>query len=568
MNLFPNLVPSLDQSVASHLPQQVMDTSRPDFGGWFSPNLGFASPSHIGNASFIMRLVFAYATDESAYFNSPEILERIVLAAEFQIKCRRASGLYDIPFTNFDSPSDTGFSLSQVGRALWMARNNPKVDSAPLDDALEPFLVPAAKAAAADGFHTPNHRWVRTGALAQVAELFPGLGLEPAIEAYLAETIDVNEDGQYSERSNGGYNAVCNSHLIQTAEALGRPEILESVRRNLQFMQHLLHADGSVVTINSRRQDQGQRRIPANAADGFFYMGMHDQNPELLATAVDLVQNAAQENHTILYWLARHPEWRSADLAPGNPPANYAKHFAASGLWRVRRGKMSATASTEVATPFQLVYGNATLAGVRLHSPYFAGARFTGRTMSVDGATAAIELKSDFLLPQLPGYWKPLGRPVPYEDLPYFKLEDREVLRRPEFTFHLEVTEVEGGFDLHVTTEGGMEQVTFLLDFFFRAPGEIETEQASFPASADGSLLLRSGQLTYRVGEDAITIGPGFAGHRIVGQRQIESPEGLFRVTMTDWTQVDRVVKIRCHRWSEAEGPYLNGGGPVHLEGK
>jgi hypothetical protein len=222
MNVFPNLVPALDSAVADLLPQQVTDSSRPDFGGWFSPDLGFASPSHIGTAQYIMMLLYAYSSDESVYFNSPEIVQRVADAAAFQIKCRRKSGLFDIPFTNFDSPSDTGFSLAQVGRALWMARTNPKVDLKPLDDALEPYLVPAAKAAAADGFHTPNHRWVRTAALSQVAELFPGLGLEPAIEQYLAETIDVNEDGQYSERSNGAYNAVCNSHLIQTAEALGR----------------------------------------------------------------------------------------------------------------------------------------------------------------------------------------------------------------------------------------------------------------------------------------------------------------------------------------------------------
>jgi hypothetical protein len=147
----------------------------------------------------------------------------------------------------------------------------------------------------------------------------------------------------------------------------------------------------------------------------------------------------------------------------------------------------------------------------------------------------SVTLKSDFLLPQLRGYWKPLGRPVPYEDL-------------------------------HVTTADGMKQVTFLLDFYFQVPGVVETDQASFPASADGTLLLRSGHLTYRVGEDAITIGPGFANHRVVSPPDTETINGRFRVTMTDWTQVDRVVQIRCHRWTEAEGPYSNGGGPVHLE--
>lgn len=561
------LVASLDERVKEMMPQQVTDPSRPDFGGWFSPDLGFASPSHIGTARYIMMLGVAYASDGSTYFASSEVLKRLVDAVAFQTRCRRESGLYDIPFTNFDSPSDTSFSLAQVGSALWMARHNPDLDTQTLEDALRAYIIPAAQAIAVDGFHTPNHRWVRTAALSQSAELFPELDVAAAIERYLAEGIDVNEDGQYSERSNGAYNAVCNSHLIQTAEAMNRPELLDPVRRNLRFMSHMLHADGSVVTVNSRRQDRGERRIPVNAADGYFYFGVRDGDPEMLATAAELIERPGKQNYTILYWLARHPEWRDSERLRGRRSDSYAKYFAASGLWRVRRGTASATLATEVPAPFSLVYGHTRLSGVRPHSPYFAGARFTGRNLEVDGATARLTMKSDFLLPQLPGYWMPLGRPVPYEDLPYNKLGEREVIRRPQFTFVLDVREVENGFDLHVRTEGGMEQVPFLLDFLFETPGEVETDQASFPASPDSVLLLRSGNLTYRVGDEAITIGPGFSGHRSAGPPGLEPTSGFFRVAMTDWTHVDRIVHIRYGRWTEAEGAYRNGGGPVHLGG-
>ena len=117
-----------------------------------------------------------------------------------------------------------------------MIRNSSLADVPALEDALRPFFISSATAVSIDGFHTPNHRWVRTAALSQVAELYPELDFDAAIELFLAEGIDVNSDGQYSERSNGSYNAVCNTHLIQTAEAAGRREILDSVRRNLILM--------------------------------------------------------------------------------------------------------------------------------------------------------------------------------------------------------------------------------------------------------------------------------------------------------------------------------------------
>jgi hypothetical protein len=565
MKLFPNLVRSLDETVKEMMPRQVSDSSRPDNGGWFSPELGFASPYHLGNARYITLLGYAYSTDESEFAGSPEILRRIMEAVAFQRRCARESGLYDLPFTNFDSPTDTSFSLAAIGGALWMARSNPRVDADELDQAVRPYILPAANAVAEAGFHTPNHRWVVAAALSQAAELYPELDVQSSIEAYLAEGVDVNEDGQYSERSNGGYNAVCNTHLLQTAEALGRPEIVDAVRMNIWFMYHLLHDDGSVVTSTSLRQDSGRKIVPSVAADGFFYMGMQDGSPDLLKVAADLVRLGSKENFSILYWLARHPEWRDAEVATADSSPGYAKHFSSSGIWRVRRGRMSATAANGVSDTFALVYGDVRLRGVRLHSPYFAGARFTGRSLSVEGRTATMELRSDFFLPQLPGYWKPLGRPVPYADLPFNNLDDRDVIPRPEFTFRLAIQEVDGGFDLRVTSEGGMEQVPFVLTFLFEGSGRIEMDQVSFPATPGADLLLKSGALTYRVGDDSITIGPGFYGHRMTVPPGAEPADDAVRVTMTDWTHVNRAIRVRCGRWTESEGEYLAHGGPAHL---
>ncbi len=574
---YNNMIRALEKKVEILMTEQVMDEQRLDYGGYFSGptaknvlganyELGFASPYHVGNALFITMLGYAYLSPESRYYNEDAILDRLSLSISFQERCRRTSGLFDLPFTNFDSPTDTAFSVASIGRVAWMAQKNTEIKGAKiLEDLLKPYLIQSADAIAPAGFHTPNHRWVIVGALSQVMELYPENDYSNTIELYLAEGIDINEDGEYSERSSGAYNAVINTHLIQAAESLNRWELLESVSRNLEFMTYLFHEDWSVVNSISLRQDKGVKTIPVNILDSFYYMARHDNNAKYAKVAEGLLRNGGETNIDLIYWYARHPEWHEEGLQTDQVTFNAAKHMKSSNIWRVRRDKMSGTLATDVSGVFSLKYGEVQLREVRLFAPYFAGAKFKGETLEVEGNTATMILKSEFLLPQLPGYWMPLGREVPFGDLPFNNLEQRALNKRPEFTFILNVTEVEGGFDLYVQSEGGMDKVPFIVEFLFDVPGEIELQQASFPATADTTILLKEGYLTYRVGNDAITIGPGFYGHRSVNVAT-EGTGGATRIVMSDWTQIDRKIEIRCNRWTESEGPCFSSEGPARIE--
>ena len=561
---YESVLQKQDAAVHEQMQDQVMDNTRQDYGGYFSPSAGFAGPSHVGNAAYLMTLGLCYLMPGSRLYEKPEALDRILLAVAFQKHCQRPSGFIDIPQTNFDSPPDTGFVLQQLGALAGIAAASKAAGAKEIETALKPYLISSALAVAGGGFHTPNHRWVVASGLSLVHALYPDAKLQAAIDAYLAEGIDLNADGEYSERSAGGYNAVCNRSLILMAEALDRPELLDFVRRNLHNMLDLMHADWTVVTTLSRRQDRGRRAVPTQVTDSLFYMAQKEGEDRICAGANALLNRGGDRNTWLVYWLARHPEWQNQALKPGQPVDNFARHMPASGVWRVRRDKLSATVATGVEETFSLKYGAVDLAYVRFFAPYFAGANFTATSLDVSGNTAALRLKSDFLLPQLPGYWMPLGRPVAWEDLPHKILDERELKPRPEIEIALTVEEVADGFDLAFRTEGGMPAVPFQAECLFLTPGQIETEQASFPASAGATLLLRNGYLTYHCGSDAITIGPGFHGHR----NTFAGDGDGFRVFMTAWTPVDRRLEIRCGRWSEAEGPCPAVGGPVGLSGE
>ncbi len=562
--MYEETIRSLDAAVGRCLRDQVLDRDRPDYGGHFNAKHGFAGASHVGNAAFIHQVALAYLVPDSRYHADPDVLHRILLAIGFQKRSTRSSGYVDIPQTNFDSPPDTGFVLQQLGSvAHILAQSQDVAGALEIEDALTPYLTVCAHAVASGGFHTPNHRWVVASGLALVHALHPDPVVEAAIEAYLAEGIDLSPDGEYSERSAGGYNAVCNRSLILIAESMGRRDLLDYVRRSLHTMLTFLQPDWTILTALSRRQDKGTRRVPTNGIDSFYYMSREDNDDHLCAATHAFFERGGKSNAWLVYFMSMHPEWCDKPLKSGVVETSYARHLPHSGVWRVRRGALAATTATGIEGFFSLSFGKVELRALRVHTPYFAGASFTARSLNVSGDTATLVLRSDFLLPHLPGYWMPLNRPVAWEDLPHGILHEREQVARPEFGVDVSISEVDGGVDLHIQTRDGMDNVPFQIECLFGAPGRVELPEASFDTAPGGSLFLRSGDITYRAGEDAITIGPGIHGHRNVFPMAGEG----YRVYATAWTPVDHTIRIRCHRWSEAEGAYPSPGGPAELGG-
>jgi hypothetical protein len=63
---------------------------------------------------------------------------------------------------------------------------------------------------------------------------FPDVAARDYVDSILAETIDINDDGEFTERSTGIYNAVCDRGLRFMADNLNRPGLLDDVRKNLE----------------------------------------------------------------------------------------------------------------------------------------------------------------------------------------------------------------------------------------------------------------------------------------------------------------------------------------------
>ena len=82
---------------------------------------------------------------------------------------------------------------------------------------VQTFLLRAADALTVGGIHTPNHRWVICMALARCFSLFPQIKYVDRIDQWLNEKIDIDPDGQFTEKSTSIYTPLTNRSLITMA---------------------------------------------------------------------------------------------------------------------------------------------------------------------------------------------------------------------------------------------------------------------------------------------------------------------------------------------------------------
>lgn len=189
---------------------------------------------------------------------------RLVVAEEVAARLaalQGADGLFSSD-GNLHSPPDSAFAINDLGATIAVidAADDPAL--APLRRRLLEIGERALPALLAGGVHTPNHRWEIASALVRLRALD-----ERAVqraEQWLAEGVDVDADGLYSERSANYAAFVSNPSLLVLAEALVRPDLVEVVHRNLHAQLVLTDADGVVETVFSRRQDQ-DGAIPLSA---------------------------------------------------------------------------------------------------------------------------------------------------------------------------------------------------------------------------------------------------------------------------------------------------------------
>jgi hypothetical protein len=527
------------------LPLQRIDSAHPERGGIVNPQADMADPKM--TELFILCAGYADLTGGEL---APAVQDHVLQAADFLLHAQRPSGLLDLLSVNYDSSPDTGFTVQALCALIEAARlhkaNTPWWEQ--LLGRVERFLRRAVPGMLTGGFHTPNHRWVMASALAQACALFPDMSVAATVDAYLAEGFDIDDEGEFIERSAAIYDAVCDRSLLFLAECWDAAGALDAVQRNLRFNLDLLHGDGTIDTGLSRRQDYGARPVPAGLIDSYLRSHHHQPNPAFVNAAWALWEQFPAHDPA-LPWLCY------AVLKYGEPPTvntdlpdNFSRHYPHNGIWRIRRGRLSASVYQQTTRLLTLVSGCAELCSVRISQTYFGQyiGRFAGDAMHVDGDTCVLrsEGRSN---PRRPGYELPLGRPVPHDRWDE-ALKDRSIRRLPPALSTLAVRALPDGLELRYTTLDGLERVAAQIAFDFPAGGIWETADCRMQPAAGQVIFLKHGAGEMRYGNDAIRIVSGAYAHGMWAMRDAETAPDCVRVLLTFLTPVDAVIKLVAYR--------------------
>ena len=549
--LYPNVAQLAENKIAALLPYQVLDKESDSYGGFYAEDIGFCTASNRDAALFVKLGCWAYCSKDSTYFNDPLLHERLLMAIRFIDTHRRPSGFVDLTERNYDSPPDTAFLIATVARGAWMARHLSGADRREeLDIALAKLLKDCSFALADHGgFHTPNHRWMIVGSLSLAQELYPELNLRPTIDKYLAEGIDLNSAGLYSEKS-FGYSAHINNHLLEFYYAFGEEWILDKIQRNCHGILDMMNADTTFLTNISIRQDNGKKMYPTSFLTCFLAIAHYKQDARILSAIASILQVSEVNDLELLYLFARHPEWKTEVFDVEPLTEDYEKNFTDVGIWKWKQGEMSVTAMTDQIGALSFQYGDIAIPEIRMRALYFTAQKYTASQLQPTENGMTMTLQPTYGAGQellMPGYWEPLNRPVPFEDLPYNNLDQRTPSPRPNVAYQWTVEKKENGIDLTVESVGGMDKVYSEVEFVINLPGILISENGYDRLDTSRVYQFNHGYLTYRIGTRAVTIGPGHFGNNNI-ERVIPQDKNVLKLVVGFELPLKHTFQIRCFR--------------------
>ncbi|MCH5671233.1 hypothetical protein [Streptomyces gilvus] len=479
-----------------------------------------AGVTHRVLARRVKTLVAAYRSPDSALHGS----ERAVAAATTHLRALRAAqtgtGLF-AGGDNVQSPPDSAFSVNDVCDAYVLAAGGgPELHA--VEAALAEIAGAAADSLRTGGVHTPNHRWELSAALARLHRSFPDDRLLDRVEEWLAEGVDIDTEGLYSERSAVYASLVTNPSLLLLADVLDRADLLEAVERNLATTLDLIRPDGTVETVHSRRQDQKlsfplwpylphYRLLAIRTGRGDFARaarlaavgGIDD--PDLLAQTLLIPDLCRALPAPDTEKLPRDRYLTTARLAARASATAHTVVYGGSDVPEHRRIRSGLACNP---TFLRLFAGAAVLDAVRLSRSFFDLGPFRAARME---QLAASRYRLTETLTT--AYYQPLPPGQRRDDGVYRLVDEGRFSAAMAFpdrprdevshTTRVEADLLEDGADLRIDISG--PPVPWALELTFRPGGVLD---GAVP-TGEGRWCLTTGPMTYRVGEDEIRVELG-----------------------------------------------------------
>lgn len=549
INHFKETLPILERQLANNLECQCLDENSPDYGVIPNVNNGYTEPtSGVGLAGFF---ITGYYTPGTKYYHDIELLKRAKLAMAFTLARVHSDGTLDLMETNFHDSTVCGFAMHGAGPVCRLIKrfnaHTPEEDE--LEEMFVSFATSSGEAMTNCGFHTPNHRWVVSSALSYCYNLIGDERFLAHLNKFLAEGIDCDENGEYTERSAGTYNIICNRSLLILAAELNMPELLDDVTRNLYMVMKYFEPDETMNTMNSTRQDFGSdpdyscyytNYIEAALATGntdFAWLAdrMMSQNLGKFAAG-----QSAFCGPIIPFLMDPSLETKMLSIQTTKPSFEYEKHFVDSGIMRKRIGDATLTLVKDRPLFAKLQYGDKKML-VRFAGSFFGPhAQFIGQTLTPTEGGYRLTYHKTW------GYKRPLEQPQGTSDWRKMDHTKRADVCMQDFDVAFDFVMKDGRLDITVDA-GGCDNIPLKLELIFNAGGVYSTEATELITRPGDYVFLKKGKASYTFTDHCkFTVDGGFNEHHYGKNMRgaIPGDEKGCSIVMTGYTPTTKTVKI------------------------
>ena len=531
----------------------VQDENSKYFGTYAS----FDMLPDTADIGYVTVAVSAYCCSDSKYYRSEEMLDYIIHYSNAVVSKLNDDGTNTMYASNFHTAENFGLEKMAYNGLVMRKYLTGGKKEAEAYDALINAVTRLADGCLSGGFHTPNHRWVEAAALLSAYDLTKNEAYMNKAKKYLAEGVDCDEEGEWSERSAGVYNEHCDRVFLQIYRVLENEEYLDAVCRNLYLMRYYLNDDYSMFTQNSRRKDKGEvgsvpmfYKATKYYADQYLIIyalaGYLRNDATLASVAMKIYENMLARgrgvgfvNEFLLY-----PELKTWEFTPVSDaiPTNYEKYQPKSNIVRKKCGDV--TYSFFAKNPSFLHIDAAGIhMQMRLCSSFFAVAQFFPQNLEKTERGYKLEMRAH-------GEYKlPLENPDGVTTKNYWSIDygARATVQPHDLDMSVEAIFSDDGVELEFDVSG-CDKVPTKIELAINPGLLCEMGDVALITSAGAGAFAKSGGARFEsAAGDVLTVDGLFCRHIYADHMRgsLDPVDGAFTLYATDFTPIKRTLKIR-----------------------
>ena len=198
---FEEMLAQYDAQTARLLSAQCGDRGKDVYGAFIL----FGCHTDTRSSGFgLAHLTVSYLLPQSRFYHSEKVRSALETAFSYIFSHQRPGGCLDLSGCNFASAPDTAFTVNEVISAWYLLEKYGGAETEWLKPLLLRLIESCCEGVMNGGFHTPNHRWAISACLKHGAKICNRPDFSTKADVYLGEGLDINEDGEFAERSAGG----------------------------------------------------------------------------------------------------------------------------------------------------------------------------------------------------------------------------------------------------------------------------------------------------------------------------------------------------------------------------